>query len=155
MVPTSHPCGGAVRMLLTLQGYTGRTITGIRRMWFEIRGWFDQTVGPLEITFDDGATVVLDAAANGQSLVVKLGPWEDPFEGKMTPENRQFVQSSGKWSAVDVRHESPYVDLVGERLTGVTPISVWKDDITGVIMTIGKHEVRAEVVADNLVVNIA
>ncbi len=142
-------------MLHRLQACTGRTITSIRRVWFEIRGQYDQTVGPLEITFDDGATVVLDAAANGQSLVVKLGTWEDPFEGKMTPENRQFVQSSGKWSAVDVRHESPYLDLVGERLTCVTPISVGVDDVTGAIMTIGKHEVRAEVEADNLVVNIA
>lgn len=124
-------------------------------MWFEFRGQYDQTVGPLEMTFDNGAAVVLDAAANGQSLVVKVGTWEDPFEGKMTPENRQFVQSSGKWSAVDVRHASPYVDLVGERLTGVTPISVGQDDVTGAIMTIGKHEVRAEVEADNLVVNIA
>ncbi len=142
-------------MLLSLQACTGRTITGIRRVWFEIRGQYDQTVGPLEITFDDGATVVLDAAANGQSLVVKMGTWDDPFEGKMTPENRQFVRSSGKWSAVDVRHESPYGDLIGERLTGVTPISVGQDDVTGAIMTIGKHEVRAEVEADNLVVNIA
>jgi hypothetical protein len=142
-------------MLLHLQACTGRTITGIRRVWFEIRGQYDQTVGPLEITFDSGDTVVLDAAANGQSLVVKLGTWEDPFEGKMTPENRQFVQASGKWSAVDVRHESPYVDLVGERLTCVTPISVEQDDVIGAIMTIGKHEVRAEVEADNLVVNVA
>lgn len=145
----------AVSMLNALEACIGRMLTGIRRVWYEFRGQVDQTVGALELTFDDGATVVLDSGANGQSLRVTLGSWRDPFEGELTPENQQFVESSGKWSGFDVRDEAPYVDLVGERLTRITPILLGEDDVIGAIMTIGKHEVRAEVVADDLVVNIA
>ena len=50
-----------------LRKHVGREVVRLRRVWFTHGGEILGSEGPLEITFDDGATLVLDAGADGQA----------------------------------------------------------------------------------------
>lgn len=140
--------------LSVLDDHVGQLVTRVRRVFFEVDGGCDRSVGALEISFDDGVSIVFDVAGNGQDISIKPRSWADPFEGKMTAENIEFVRRSGKWTAFDVSVDSPYSSLIGKPLTKQTPIIIEGNGMIGVSMDIGGHTVKAEVVADDLKVDI-
>lgn len=97
----------------------GRTVVRIDRAFYETDGVIHPGDGPLEVQLDDGAVLLFDGGADGESLRVENSPWVDPFEGQLTPENAQFVAESGKWTRVPVSKDAPYCELIGATVEAV------------------------------------
>jgi hypothetical protein len=102
----------------------GRRVIGLRRiLYLGPDGVRNDEDGALEISTDDGASVVLDGSADGSSLRWTTGRWLDPFAEPLSDENRRFVESSGKWVAVDVAEWDGYDRLIGQPISAVVPIT--------------------------------
>lgn len=139
----------------SLASIAGAVIVDVRRVFFVFQDAIDVSVGALELTFADGRTIVLDAGADGESLVVSTRRWEDPFlADAMTQENRDFIAKSGKWSAVDVSESPAYAIFVDSKVITVEFISPPGGKITGAILRTAVGDLRAEVEADDLIVQL-
>ena len=136
----------------TLARTVGETIVGIRRMHYVFQGVTDESGGPLEVTLDGGGVFWLDAGPDGEVLKVKWERWEDPFLEPMTPVNREFVATSGKWTAFDVSDVAPYSAFVGATVHGAMPVSLPNGKVVGVIFETSAGVLRADVEADELYV---
>jgi len=131
----------------------GRVITGVRRVYFEFGGELDRSRGALELTFDDGSVVVLDSGADGELMRADEVAWHDPFEGHLDEENRAFIAECGKWTAVDARDESRFAALIGRRVKAVQAIENEGGRLVGARYRVGPHDIRVEVIADDLFVD--
>jgi hypothetical protein len=52
--------------------------------------------GAVEIVFADGGVLFCDTGPDGDSLRLEDFAWTDPFAGPLSPENEEFVRTSGK-----------------------------------------------------------
>jgi hypothetical protein len=142
-------------VLPVLVSTTGAVIVSMRRVFYVFQGAINDSVGALELTFADGSVILLDSGADGESLRVSTCPWDDPFlVGAMSPENRDFIAKSGKWSVFDVSESAGYAMLVGSRVEKVEPILRPSGKITGVTFWTAAADLRAEVEADDLYVQL-
>jgi hypothetical protein len=74
--------------------------------------------------------------------------------GRMTAENRAFVARSGKWTAVDVSQDPDYTILVGAVLAGLQLIEATTGKVIGLVIHTSGGDLRAEVEADDLYVQV-
>lgn len=109
--------------------------------------------GPVEFTFDSGFTLRLESGADGESLRVFADEWADPFAEPLSPENREFIEISGKWSAFDVSELEGYKLLIGQRVENFG-LMTRMGKIIGVRLAIGPAILTAEVGADELLVDL-
>jgi hypothetical protein len=109
--------------------------------------------GPIEFTLDNGTVLRLESGSDGESIRLCVGEWTDPFAEPLTPENREFVARSGKWTAFDVSSEKDYSRLIGQTLNNLGLI-LGNGKVTGVSLLFGSTSIRAEVDADELSVDI-
>lgn len=124
---------------------TGPTLTRIRRAVF-VLGADLSTGGSLELSFDDGQTFHLGVAGNGESLEILPGPWPEQFPEPVSPENREFLQTSGKWEILDLGASTwSYRQFVGRQLSAVRPI-----DGRGLRLDFDGMTIHVEVIADDL-----
>jgi hypothetical protein len=130
-------------------------VVAIRRVFFELHGQLDWSRGPVEFTFDDGSVLLLESGADGESLRITDNEWTDAFAGVLSRENAGFVERSGKWTAVDVSGEAPTASLVGARIGSVAQILTTTGGVAGLVLQIGDRQVRVEVIADDLYVEVA
>jgi hypothetical protein len=118
-----------------LQSVIGGVIVGIGRLYYSFRGTLDTGAGPVFFQFTDGRQVRLESGSDW-TLRVFWGAWEDPFPEKdLSPENRRFVETSGKWTDVDVSAEPAYAVFIGAALLNADPIidhSSGIDEVVGV-----------------------
>jgi hypothetical protein len=138
----------------SLQQFVGKLITGVRRVWYVLRDDVNDSAGPIEIAFADGSAVVLDAGPDGEALAISTARWVDPFEPPLSPENEQYVEASGRWTAFDVSGQAPYSALVGVALDGVEPHVNPGGKLIGATMRAGTTVVRAEVEGDEISVDV-
>ncbi|WP_139230700.1 MULTISPECIES: hypothetical protein [unclassified Leifsonia] len=68
--------------------------------------------------------MLLDSGADGEILVLKEGPWVDPFSRfeDESEVNQQFIREHGKWAFFDVGNEAAVRPSVGIRLVHVEPV---------------------------------
>lgn len=97
-------------------------VASIARVLYEHGGQLDMSDGPVELRFEDSATLLLDGGSDGETLRTSSSPWRDPFAGKLSVENRAYIQEHGKWTRVDVSNEDAYRDLVGNAVSEVAPL---------------------------------
>lgn len=129
-------------------------ITRVRRInYVQPDGHREVSEGPVEFALDNGAVLRLESGADGESVRLCVGEWVDPFEEPLTPENWEFVARSGKWGAFDVSSEDGFRRLVGQRVSNLGLI-LGNNKVTGVEIRFGSMLVRAEVVADELRVDL-
>jgi hypothetical protein len=122
----------------------------MRRVHYVYRGVPDTDFGPLELTFD-GRVVLLDHAADGETLRVRTQAWEDPFAGPLSGENRAFIEESGKWAAFDVSAKGAFAAFIGDVLASVEPVLAGPGKVTGMILrTGGGGVIRVDVDAEEL-----
>src|SRR5436309_302811 len=114
-----------------LDGIVGSLITTITRVFFVLGGSVDRSNGPIEFSFEDGSCLLLECGPDGEALRLSRRPWDDPFSDPLTPENAEFVQRSGKWTAFDVSGETPYASFVDARLARCDPVRNIEGLITG------------------------
>jgi len=105
-----------------LSGVNGKVVASLARVLYEHGGQLDTGDGPVEVRFEDGATLLLDGGSDGETLRTSSSPWRDPFEGKLTQENRAYIQEHGKWTRVDVSNEDAYRDIVGSAVVEAAPL---------------------------------
>jgi hypothetical protein len=137
-----------------MESKRGSRITGVRRVRHVFEGSVDDEHGPLELTFDDLSVLRLDAGADGERLRVDTSEWVDPFLEPLSDENRQFVLTSGKWSAFDASEEMPYAATIGQRIWEVRLVTLTNRKIVGVVFTLDSAEISAMTGPDDLRVHI-
>jgi hypothetical protein len=131
----------------------GSRITRVRRIHYVYRGVPDTDFGPLELTVG-GRVVLLDNAADGETLRVRTQAWKDPFAEPMTGENRAFVEESGKWAAFDVSAQGAFATFIGDVLASVETVLADSGKVTGMILQTERGGVvRVDVEADELFLN--
>ncbi|MGY4098508.1 hypothetical protein ACW2Q0_02920 [Nocardia sp. R16R-3T] len=136
-----------------LAAVVGRRIRAIRRMFY-VRGTdVDRTEGPIELTFDDGSVLLLDAGTDGEELRVGSTPWRDPFAGLTEPEYIDYILESGKYTAFDVGAEPPYAQLLGWRIAAVSESRLYDDRLRGATFEVNGSKLAVETLADELLVN--
>lgn len=131
----------------------GTPIRRVRRIHYVYDGRPDTDFGPIELTLGDHF-FLLDSDSDGESLRVAETAWVDPFSEPLSPENRVFVQQSGKWAAFDVSTLDRWAKLIGEPLSDVEAISNDAGKTTGVVLrTAHGGALRLAVIADELFVD--
>ena len=133
----------------------GAVVARIRRVFYVHQGATNTAVGALELRFTDGRLLLVDSGPDGEALAVAAHEWEDPFtEDRMTPENRSFVTTSGKWTAVDLSNSPEYEGFLGAVVLEIAPIMSANGKIVGAILGTSNGDIRAEVEADDLYVQV-
>lgn len=129
-------------------------IARVRRInYVEPAGRYNASEGPVEFAFDGGYSLRLESGADGESLRVCADEWTDQFVEPLSPENREFVETSGRWSAFDVSELEGYKLLIGQRVEDVS-LMTRMSKVVGVQLTIGPVILTAEVGADELLVDL-
>jgi hypothetical protein len=105
-----------------LRSLWGRHLNAARRLVYVVRQQQSSEGGGIEMTFD-GAPLLFDVAADGDSLAIRPGPWRDPFEPPLSPENAAFVEEAGKWTAVDIEQDHLVADLLGAEVVTALPLA--------------------------------
>jgi hypothetical protein len=129
-------------------------IVSVRRVLYCLRGDIVSGAGPIELVFSDGSVVVLDAGSDGEELAQSTSCWVDAFAPPLSAENQRFVDESGKWTAFDVSGQAPYSRLVGAAVEGVEVHVTPSGKVVGTTIRAGNVVVRAEVEADDLIVDV-
>jgi hypothetical protein len=127
-----------------LRDTTGKTVTGIRRVRYVRGGDVSDDTGPLELEFQDGTSIIVDAGADGEKLTLTPGPWVDPFREPLSEENRRFVESSGKWTLCELTPQDPLRRAIGHQVARVDELRNLADSVVG-----------AHIQLDNLVLQLA
>jgi len=138
----------------TIASTVGAIISSIRRVLYVFQGITNTTVGALELEFDDGRTILVDSGGDGESLSVVTHAWKDPFADDLSAENRDFVAKSGKWTSVDVSRDPEYAHFIGAKVNTAEPIQAPNGKIVGVLFWTSTGNIRAEVEADALYVQV-
>jgi hypothetical protein len=130
----------------------GRRIRAIRRMFYVHREDVDRTEGAIELTFDDGSVLLLDAGTDGEELLVGSTPWHDPFAGVTEPEYIEYVAESGKYTAFDVSSEYPYSQLLGCHIAAVSESRLHDERLRRAVLEVSGAKLAVETLADELLV---
>ncbi|GGK36948.1 hypothetical protein [Nocardia camponoti] len=130
------------------------TVVGVRRMYYTHGDTVDRTEGPIEFTFADGSTLLLDAGVDGAELRIGARPWRDPFEPLVDPVNIEYVAASGKYTAFDVTNDLPYRLLRGACVDAVSVVPLPDGRPQAATLYLGAHSVKAESIADELIVTL-
>ena len=138
-----------------LAGLIGKRIASIRRLLYVSAGSVQSEVGPIEIAFSDDSTFLFNIGSDGESLRLDEAQWHDPFEEPLSPENRRFVERSGKVTAFDMSSVRPYDKLIGRTVLDVQPIVGPLNKITGAAVVTDAGMIRVATAADEVLVDIA
>ncbi|MEV6136054.1 hypothetical protein AB0L63_08325 [Nocardia sp. NPDC051990] len=135
-----------------LAAVVGRQIMAIRRMFYVHGTDVDRTEGPIELTFDDGSVLLLDAGTDGEELRVGSTRWRDPFAGLTEPEYIDYIAETGKYTAFDVGAELPYAQLLGCRISAVSESRLHDDRLRAATFLVNGSKLAIETLADELLV---
>jgi hypothetical protein len=142
-------------LLAVLSAVQGCSIQRIRRVLYVVRNEVTNVSGPIELTFSSGDILVFDAAPDGEALSAERSTWTDYFAEPLSPDNREYVERSGKWTAFDVSEQLPYSHLIAERLEEVIPVETPEGKLIGATIKTGHCALHVEVESDELFVDIA
>lgn len=101
----------------------GSRLTRVRRTYFVHGEGVDRSEGGVELSFSSGHFVFGDAGPDGDSMAISYEEWVDVFAEPLSPENREFVRTSGKHVAFDVSNDQPFKDLVGGSVMDIFEMS--------------------------------
>lgn len=133
-----------------LKGCVGRTVMAARRIRYVYRGSIRNEHGTLELTFEDGSSICLDAGGDGETLAVTQGPWIDPFAEPLSEVNREFVDRSGKWSAFELSASEMLGQIIGQSVVEVDPRRGFMDKLVGIRFGLVSADLVAIAEADEL-----
>lgn len=132
----------------------GSLVFKMRRIKFEFMHKVIDNNGPLEIQFHNGQTVLFDAGEDGEELELLTKAWEDPFEGKMSQENREFVRKNGKWVAFDVSSQQGFKNLIGESAKSLLSKRDVAEKLIGLTLVFPSTLLHLETGVDELLVTL-
>lgn len=126
------------QLAISLRNLAGKRITYIARVLYEHGAEIDPDDGAVEIGIDD-QVLLIDAAAEGDSVRAREGAWKDPFTEPLGEDNRRYIEAHGRWRRVDCSQLSAYSELVGQPITGVAALVNEYGRIAGVRITAGSR----------------
>lgn len=134
-----------------LTKYLGDTIACVPRLKYQIgQEVVSKDNGAVEVTFAAGSTFFCDSGPDGDSVRTYDDAWIDPFAEPLSPENEDYVQTSGKWTKFDVSDEDPFVYLVGRKLTDVAPMFGSAGKLYGLLLNASGYLLAIYANADEL-----
>jgi hypothetical protein len=136
-----------------LRSTEGKIVAGIRRVCYVHSSSVSDT-GPLEITFEDGTSVVVDAGADGEKLALSAGPWMDPFREPLSEENRRFVETSGKWTLCELAAQDPLQRVLGHQIVRVDELQNSSHSVIGADLELDNLVLRLTVDSDELLAEV-
>lgn len=118
--------------------HQGDAVARISRLRHEIGGEVtsDPADGAVEIVFAAGGVLFCDIGADGDSITTQDFAWADPFAPPLSPENDDYVRTSGKWVRHDVSAEEPFASLIGRKLFDVAPMAGSTGKLYGLLLDI-------------------
>jgi len=132
--------------------YIGDTVSRVSRLRYQVG---DDIVsganeGAVEITFGHGTTFYCESGPDGETIQVQDTPWVDPFAGPLSPENEEYVRTSGKWTRRDVSDEKPFAELIGRRVVDTAPITGTTGKQYGLVFNVSGYLLALYANADEL-----
>ena len=135
-----------------LAGFLSSAVARVRCVnYVSPGGSRDANEGPVEVSLDNGVVFRLESGSDGESLRFAIGKWVDPFIEPLSPENREFVARSGKWTAFDVSGDQNFGRFIGQRIKDLNLLTAW-GKVVGIELVFGSATLKAEVRADELFV---
>jgi hypothetical protein len=137
---------------VSIAKYVGDTVSRVSRLRYQVG---DDIVsganeGAVEITFGRGTTLYCEPGPDGDSIRIQDTPWVDSFAGPLSPENEEYVRTSGKWIKQDVSDEQPFADLIGTQVVDVAPITGTTGKQYGLVLNVSGYLLALYVNADEL-----
>jgi hypothetical protein len=136
--------------------YYDDTVERISRLRYEVGGEVtsDPGDGAVEVVFAAGGVLFCDTGADGDSLKLQDFAWTDPFAPPLSPENEEYVRTSGKWVRHDVSAEEPFTHLVGGKLFDVAPMAGSNGKLYGLLLDISGYKLAIYANADEVRVSL-
>jgi len=137
---------------LDIATYVGDTVSRVSRLRYQVG---DDIVsganeGAVEITFGNGGTLFCESGPDGDTIRTQDTPWVDPFAGPLSPENEEYVRTSGKWTRYDVSGEKPFADLIGRRVADIAPVTGTTGKRYGLVLNVSGYLLALYANADEL-----
>lgn len=123
------------QLLLSLKFFKGSRITQLARIFYEFGGEIDTGDGFLEIE-SEGRVVLMENAADGESLRLQERPWQDPFTGELSKENVQYINEYGRWRRIDCSKEKDYSSFIGQVITKICILENEHGTISGICLSV-------------------
>lgn len=139
--------------VFTARAVGEETVTRVRRIFYTVDGNIDQREGPVEIVIGN-TPYIFESGHDGYVLSIRPEEWRDSFSGDRSEVNRRYVETHGKWIAVDIREGDPEYFLVGQTIDRVLPI-VANDTIVGVGIVVGAKMLLIRSEFDETVVQVS
>ena len=132
--------------------YIGDTVSRVSRLRYQVG---DDIVsganeGAVEITLGHGTTLYCESGPDGETIRIQDTPWVDPFAGPLSPENEEYVRTSGKWTKQDVSDEKPFAELIGRRVVDVAPMTGTTGKQYGLVLNVSGYLLALYANADEL-----
>ncbi|WP_446663586.1 hypothetical protein [Flexivirga sp. B27] len=141
---------GTATALAVVDECVGQRVSAMRRVRYMYQGAVFSEHGILELSFGRRTSLWMDSGHDGEKLRVCRGRWIDPFAEPLSAENREFVRTSGKWTAFDIDAEDDLGQLIGRSLDRVEPMWMFMGKLVGVRLTFGPSTVVVLSEADEL-----
>jgi hypothetical protein len=132
--------------------YLGDAVARISRLLYEIGGEVTSNPadGAVEIVFAGGGVLFCDTGPDGDSLQLQDFAWTDPLAEPLSPENEEFVRTSGKWVRHDVSTEPPFADLIGEKLFDIALMVGSTGRLHGLLLDVSGPKFLIYAIADEV-----
>lgn len=132
--------------------FVGGTVSQVRRLRYEVGGEVvsEPNEGSVELVFEDNSVLFCESAPDGETVAVHDTAWVDPFAGPLSPENEEFVRTSGKWARYDMSEETPFADLIGRKVVDVAWIAGATGKRYGLVLNVSGHLLAVYANADEL-----
>lgn len=120
-----------------LEAAVGTRLATARRIHWTHGDRVEEEMGPLELVFDGGPTLVLITGSDGEWARVDPRPWIDFMEDDPSDEDREYAETHGRMRRIDVSALPGYADAVGRTLDAVRWLATGWGSLSGVEMAFG------------------
>src|SRR5262245_35376588 len=128
----------------------GQKISAIEEVRNVLRGVIDPELEGLQLTFSSGQILFLYLGTAGQNLRAENSPWKNPFAGKLSPDNLEYLEKYGDWTLIDFSDEALFRELIGRTIQAVYPIRTTNNWLSGARFEVGQTTFNFVVVWDLL-----
>lgn len=134
-----------------IDALTGLRCTFVRRFHHQFADEPPSETGPLELAWDDGTVLTLDADTDW-TLHVSGQPWVDPYASVSGRELEALAREVGLWHEAKV--PTSLARLVGQTVTSSEPLLDEMGDLTGLSLAFETQVVTARVEGGQLTVEV-
>ncbi len=136
-----------------IQTLLGQKIVRIDLIEYEYQGLVDSSDKMVQLTFENGESIYFAPDRDGEGLRSFVQPWEDPFAGSLSSEDKAFIEKSGKWTLKNVSSRKPFLFFIGQNIKSITPIRK-EEKLVGIVIRVEKYFLSVTIDGDESAVTI-